>query len=380
MKLLVWAALGLALVPLGHSRPPARSWTLARARKVLASSVYAVTDQSQPDKPRYDLAFSAKQARGLRRSGTRFVFSGTAHDTYTDSDLPAQFTLTRRNALTSFRGPPADTSQPSFPIRATFYYAWYPEAWTRDQIYPYTLFHPTLDYYSADDATVVREQTDAMRYGHLQAGIYSWWGAYTSTDNRFWRYLASARRTPFRWAVYYEPEGYGDPSVERIRNDLEYIRDEYATHPAYLKVDGQFVVFVYGDGAETCATADRWREANASVGAYVVLKAFTGFRDCPAQPSAWHEYSSDHPGYSLAPDSYMVSPAFDERREAAPRLARDPTRFRQDVTDMVASDAKWQLVETFNEWPEGTAIESAREWASPSGYGAYLDVLHDVLP
>ena len=45
---------------------------------------------------------------------------------------------------------------------------------------------------------------------------------------------------------------------------------------------------------------------------------------------------------------------------------------------MVASNARWQLVLTFNEWPEGTSVESAREWASPSGYGAYLDALHEV--
>jgi hypothetical protein len=25
-------------------------------------------------------------------------------------------------------------------------------------------------------------------------------------------------------------------------------------------------------------------------------------------------------------------------------------------------------------------VESARQWETPSGYGAYVDVLHDVLP
>jgi len=44
---------------------------------------------------------------------------------------------------------------------------------------------------------------------------------------------------------------------------------------------------------------------------------------------------------------------------------------------MNASGAPFQLVTTFNEWGEGTAVESATEWASASGYGAYLDVLHD---
>ena len=43
---------------------------------------------------------------------------------------------------------------------------------------------------------------------------------------------------------------------------------------------------------------------------------------------------------------------------------------------MVASRARWQLILSFSEWGEGTAVESAREWASRSGYGSYLDVLH----
>jgi hypothetical protein len=47
---------------------------------------------------------------------------------------------------------------------------------------------------------------------------------------------------------------------------------------------------------------------------------------------------------------------------------------------MVRSHARWQLVTTFNEWLEGTAVESAREWATRSGEGAYLDALHAGLP
>ncbi len=76
----------------------------------------------------------------------------------------------------------------------------------------------------------------------------------------------------------------------------------------------------------------------------------------------------------------MISPGFDERSEPAPRLSRDPARWRDDVAAMVSSGARWQLVLTFNEWPEGTSVESAQEWATPSGYGAYLDVLHELLP
>ena len=364
------------------------AWTLAHAREVLAAGDYAVTDTSQRDQPSYHLVFTRREAAALRPTGKRangrwhtFTFRGTANDGFTDADVHVRFTLSPRDGLIGFRGPPADTSQPVLPIRAAFYYAWYPEAWTRDSIFPYSLFHPSLGFYDADQATTVRHETDAMRYAHLTAGIYSWWGerGYPPTDERFWRYLAAARTTPFRWAVYYEPEGYGDPSVEQIRTDLAYIRDTYADKPAYLKVEGRFVVFVYGS-SESCETAARWRRANAGIGAYLVLKAFDGYLGCTAQPDAWHQYSGTRAEYELPRSAFMISPGFDEVRDGHAALPRDLAQWRQSIVDMAASGAPWQLVISFNEWPEGTSVESAREWATPSGYGAYVDALHDELP
>jgi hypothetical protein len=355
-----------------------QGWTVAHARQVLASRTYPLTDLSQPDQPQYELIFSRAQARKLN---AKFRFDGLAHERLTDRDIRVRFTFRRPGRIAAFRGPPADRSQPAFPIRATFYYAWYPEAWFRDPIFPYTRFEPSLDYYSADNARIVRDHTDALLYAHLDAGIYSWWGreGYPPTDDRFWRYLAAARTTPLRWAIYYEPEGYENPSVEKIRSDLEYIRDQYATQPAYLKVDGRFVVFVYGNAQDDCNTVPRWREAN-TVNAYIVMKGFAGFRTCSVQPDAWHQYSAALPEYDYAPDAFMIAPGFDEWSETTPRLARDLGRWRSDIQAMTTSNARWQLVLTFNEWPEGTSVESAREWSSPSGYGAYLDALHELLP
>jgi hypothetical protein len=358
---------------------PHQAWTLERARHVLARNVYDVTDTSQSDRPDYELTFSSHAAKSLRKG---FVFAGSAHDTLTDRDVRVRFTFKRPGRISGFRGPAADSSQPSFPIHATFYYAWYPEAWFRDSVFPYSRFHPSLDYYSTYDPRIVRRHIDAMLYAHLDAGIYSWWGpdGYPPTDGSFSQYLATARTTPFRWAIYYEREGYDNPSVEKIRSDLEYIRDRYASKPAYLKVDGRFVVYVYGNSADSCeATAARWREAN-TVGAYIVLKAFAGFRACNAQPDAWHQYSAAMAEYDFGPDAFMIAPGFDEWSEPAPRLSRDLSRWRDDIAAMIASNARWQLVLTFNEWPEGTAVESAQEWATPSGYGAYLDALHELLP
>jgi hypothetical protein len=142
------------------------------------------------------------------------------------TDIRVRFTFKRPGRIVAFRGPAADTTQPSFPIRAAFYYAWYPEAWWRDP--------------SSRTASSTRRSTTTARptrrrarphrrllYAHLNAGIYSWWGAdgYPPTDLRFCALSRAARTTPLRWALYYEREGYGDPSVEQIRSDLEYIRD-----------------------------------------------------------------------------------------------------------------------------------------------------------
>jgi hypothetical protein len=356
----------------------AANWNVAEGRKVLTHRPFFVTDMTQPDRPQYRLTFSPHTARSLRRD---FVFAGLAHDTLTDSEVRVRFTFARPGRVTNFRGPPADTSQPSFPIHATFYYAWYPEAWSRGSVFPYSRLEPSLGFYSTDESRIVRVHLDAMRYAQLDAAIYSWWGVvgYPHADGRFWRYLAAARTTPFRWAIYYEREGYENPSVERLRAELEYVRNVYATKPAYLKVDGRFVVYVYGNSQDGCNTAARWREAN-TVGAYVVLKGFDGFRSCDAQPDGWHQYSAATAAHDLSPDAFMVSPGFDEPSEPSVRLMRDLTRWRESVGAMVASGARWQLVLTFNEWPEGTSVESAPAWATSSGYGAYLDVLRDLLP
>ena len=83
--------------------------------------------------------------------------------------------------------------------------------------------------------------------------------------------------------------------------------------------------------------------------------------------------AEDHQaGYSFA-----ISPGFNKYNESAPRLVRDPARWAQDVANLVNSHEPWQLITTFNEWIEGTSIESASQWQSSSGYGVYMDALHN---
>ena len=72
--------------------------------------------------------------------------------------------------------------QPSLPIRAAFYYPWFPETWGRRRI-RFTNYHPSLGLYDSSDVDD-RNHIDAMQYGGIQAGISSWWGQGTKTDQR----------------------------------------------------------------------------------------------------------------------------------------------------------------------------------------------------
>ncbi len=270
---------------------------------------------------------------------------------------------------------PAPGQELTFPIRAAFYYPWFPQAWTQLGIFPYTKYHPTLGWYDSSSVATIQQHVQMMQYGNIQAGIASWWGQGQHTDLRIGTILDASAGTAFKWSLYYEEESLGDPSVSKITADLTYMRDRYASHANFWRMGGRFVVFVYADAVDACGMADRWAQAN-TVNAYIVLKVFPGYTGCTNQPANWHQYSpavaTDHQnGYA-----YAIAPGFDKVGEPA-RLARDPARWRQNVRDMVASGAPLQLVATFNEWGEGTGVESVTEFPSASGYGTYLDALHD---
>jgi hypothetical protein len=271
--------------------------------------------------------------------------------------------------------------QPQPPIQAAFFYPWFPKAWTQSGIYPYTNYTPSLGYYSSTDDATIDEQLRLAQGAHLDAFIASWWGQGTTTDTAFQYILNRSERSesPYpglRWAVYYEPEGQGDPSVSQIVSDLQYLADKVFSHPGYLRVDGRPVVFVSANGADGSGMADRWAQAKAQLSGnvYVVLKVYSGYKSDPNQPDSWYQYSPAVAYDAQLPYSVTVSPGFWKVGEQ-PRLLRDPTTFETNVQRMATSGAFWQLITTWNEWGEGTSVEPAAE----SG-NTYIDILCRSLP
>ncbi len=271
--------------------------------------------------------------------------------------------------------------QPAAPIRAAFFYPWFPEAWTQHSIFPYTNYHPSLGWYSSKDDAIIDQQLALARKSLLDVFISSWWGQGHHTDAALQYILPRSTRagSPYpnlRWAIYYENESQGDPSAAQLTSDLQYLAGKVFSQPGYLRVNGRPVVFVYADANDACGMVDRWAQAKQAMGGnvYVVLKVFVGYLNCAKQPDSWHQYSPAVGYDQQGVRSAAVSPGFWLVGQSA-RLSRDPVRFESDVRKMVASGAFWQLITTWNEWGEGTAVEPATEWGS-----TYLDILSRNLP
>lgn len=281
-------------------------------------------------------------------------------------------------------------------------------------------YDPENGLYSSQDPNVILWQLRKMAESNISVAIASWWGQGHKTDVAFGKILNSVMPrldNPYpnlRWAIYYEKQGFNNLSLSEITNDLNYIKTHYTSSPYYLKIGGKPVIFVYDAahaGGSPLADLAVWKQARASTGFYINMK-----RDALSAGAAssdmdsWHEYAPANREGQVGNSAYYVSPGFWKDGDTV-RLCRNlngPTgtscgsdhlgsavaSFSDAVGRLVAAPVTWKLVETWNEWGEGTSVEpgtqviqtttgSAAPDTSPlvPPFGnAYIDVLHQKLP
>ena len=99
-----------------------------------------------------------------------------------------------------------------FPIRAAFYYPWYPETWTvKGNPVRYT---PTLGRYQSSDAAVQRAHVDMLEYANVDIAIASWLGPDTHLDRaRLTNLLNSSKGRSLKWTIYHEEERLKDQTM-----------------------------------------------------------------------------------------------------------------------------------------------------------------------
>ena len=277
----------------------------------------------------------------------------------------------------------AATTAPNFDampsIRAAFYYPWYPETWKGPNGSLFTNYTPIAGLYDSGTLATIRRHVDELVYANIDVAISSWWGPGTPTAARFETILNATTTKRIHWSLYYEREGYANPTTDQIVSDLAPVVQAHATDSRLFRLNGRFVVFVYAGPNDNCAMASRWAKAAQQLGIYVVLKVFNGYKQSRVA-TRWLApvRACKQCGRPAAVELLGVAGLLAVWRGRAP--PRDPTAFRNAVKAMVATKPKLQLITTFNEWGEGTAVEPTQEWPSPSGDGVYLDILHDIPP
>ena len=316
--------------------------------------------------------------------------------------MPPLLDSSSNTSKTLLAGPYPPSIQLSRQYWGTFYYQWYGDSgqgwlhWNEAGHNPSStwgsMYLPdsgsgafdTRNLYSGLDQSVIRRHLMLMDMARFDFALASWWGQGDHTDKAFGIAVSQLEQNStlhLKLGVYYEKESISDPPVQQLVSDLTYIYDHYSGSKAYFRVSDAMnsypVVFVYAGPTDVGTYATRWADARAQMymlgkPVYIALKVFQNDQSYQSVVDGWHQYAAGvryevQSGYSA-----FASPGYWEYPELAvsrgrtnpnvPVLPRDGSAFASAIRTMASlplSQAKFLLVETFNEFHEGSMIEPA---------------------
>jgi len=285
-----------------------------------------------------------------------------------------------------------------------FYYPWYGTAekqgktvhWGKINAEQHDIsdstHYPAQGAYDSHDPALVERQIKLAKANGITGFIHSWWGQNRLEDEALPIVLAAAGKENFKVSVYWETA----PAKERAQidhaiNDLTYLLTKYATNPAFLKVDGKPVIFVYGrvmGEVPLSSWPDIISGARAKSGDFLLIadgyhekyaRQFDGlhaYNICSSvkgkSPDALRAWAAKHYGdvVKLARDNHRIScvdiiPGYDDTKIRHPGLKVD--RLDGQVysilwDETIKASPDWVLITSWNEWHEGSEIEPSLEY------------------
>jgi Glycosyl hydrolase family 99 len=311
-------------------------------------------------------------------------------------------------------GPLPSPAPPAQRLVLAFYFPWYERStWSDPQ-----LVNQPLRLYSTDDpADVLRQMQEAKQAG-IDGVIVSFQGKDVGggwNHRRMTLVLQAAQQAGLRVSVQIEtlaahlPDRPGPPHPDTLTAWLTDIVDLYGSHPAYLRVDGRPVVFLYvwhavdpqtwrttltrvrASGRQLFALADDERASALRMadGTYTFAGSLFArdlgvyARNLGLAMRTWHLLSADHGPQRLG--IVAVSPGYDETglRDRPARLAfdrRGGELYDSQWSAAVESGVDWVVISSWNEWWENSEIEPSQRygesyvWRTKFWSGAFRNI------
>ncbi len=262
-----------------------------------------------------------------------------------------------------------------------FYYAWYDQkTWRSGKVSDL----PLSPYASADREAMARHIDQAKGAG-IDAFVVNWWGQGNQTEKNLKALLDIAAQRGFRIAVDFDLNSPFMGGVGGCADNLRHLHSIHTAHPAYLRYRGRPVVFFYNVTRLPAATWQSLRDqADPGRNALWIAEGtdlayqsvFDGHhlysitwpnRIPPSQTlTKWgdrvRKYNREHGTAKLWVATVM--PGYDDRKvrpgSGFAREREGGEYYRQCWQAAMASKPHWVIINSFNEWPEGSYIEPSQ--------------------
>ncbi|MBI2911883.1 MAG: hypothetical protein HYY05_07050 [Chloroflexi bacterium] len=262
--------------------------------------------------------------------------------------------------------------------------------------------------YSHDDPNTVARQVRQAREAGIDGFVSAWLLPGDRTDRNLTRGLQAAEYTSFRLSISFLGNALAGQNHESLVELLRYILRTHGSHPNFLRYDGKPVIFFNNmnrlptASGRNCAgnreCIETWKSLRQQVEAEypaiwigeglnpAYLEAFDGIyvikvthRDFPndyqkspfwgrqvrhwasllSAPKVW--VATVMPGWDDVPSSKEAQNAADLREPSPPfRVNRaDGAFYRRTFQTALESSPDWILLNSFNEWVEGSQIEAS---------------------
>jgi hypothetical protein len=303
-----------------------------------------------------------------------------------DADCGGSDLLVCRDGVCAVPGPLTDSGitplpEAPFPIRVAMFLVEYPYAFRYG-----TSLHPLFGLYDSRDAGVIARQAGELLYGNFDAALVQWWNNGTPSDEAFALLLQQTAGKNIRWGLSFAGESPGSPlTLKEAGLLMSDVTHKYGSSPNLFRIDGKAVIYVHAAvNSDPCDVAARYVAGNRQYNdgqTFLILRAKTGkpVTDCALQPDAW---MLDDFAKAVQTTAQVVNltPGAVSADGGSPYLARSLPRFTSSLALAPDAGIALQVISSYNDWPEGSSIEPAAEYASDSGFGTYLDALHASPP